>query len=53
MNDYNKLVSRLKKQGAEDPNALASEVGRKKLNKVEFQRNAVEGRKKSLMKRRP
>ena len=42
---YAKLVTKLKKQGAEDPKALAAFIGRKKLGAEEFQRRAAAGRK--------
>jgi hypothetical protein len=42
---YAKLVTKLKKQGADDPRALAAHIGRKKLGAEEFQRRAAAGRK--------
>jgi hypothetical protein len=42
---YAKLVTKLKKQGADDPRALAAHIGRKKLGAKEFQRRAAAGRK--------
>ena len=42
---YAKLVRKLKKQGAEDPKALAAFIGRKKLGAEEFQRRAAAGRR--------
>ena len=42
---YAKLVTKLKKQGADDPRALAAFIGRKKLGAEEFQRRAAAGRK--------
>jgi len=44
---YAKLVTKLKKQGAEDPKALAAFIGRKKLGAEEFQRRAAAGRRKA------
>jgi hypothetical protein len=44
---YAKLVTKLKKQGADDPRALAAFIGRKKLGAEEFQRRAAAGRRKS------
>jgi hypothetical protein len=43
---YKKLVTKLTKQGAKEPKALAAFIGRKKLGKKEFQRRAALGRKK-------
>ena len=43
---YKKLVSKLEKQGADDPRALAAHIGRKKLGAAEFMRRAAAGRKK-------
>jgi len=42
---YAKLVTKLKKKGAEDPKALAAFIGRKKLGADEFQRRAAAGRR--------
>ena len=42
---YAKLVTSLKKKGADDPKALAAWIGREKLGKAEFQRRAKAGRK--------
>lgn len=44
---YQKLVGKLKKQGADDPKALAAYIGRKKLGVKEFIRRSVAGRKKA------
>ena len=44
---YKKLVSKLEKQGADDPRALAAHIGRKKLGAAEFMRRAAAGRKKA------
>jgi len=42
-----KLAKTLKKEGADDPKALAAWIGRKKLGAAEFMRRAAAGRKKS------
>ena len=42
---YAKLVRKLKKQGADEPRALAAFIGRKKLGAEEFQRRAAAGRR--------
>jgi hypothetical protein len=44
---YKKLVSKLDKQGADDPRALAAYIGRKKLGAAEFMRRQAAGRKKA------
>jgi len=44
---YAKLVTKLKKQGADKPRALAAFIGRKKLGAEEFQRRAAAERRKS------
>ena len=44
---YAKLVTKLKKQGADEPRALAAWIGRKKLGAEEFQRRAAAGRRKA------
>jgi len=40
----------LKKEGADDPKALAAWIGRKKLGAAEFMRRAAAGRKKAAKK---
>jgi len=44
---FSKLAAQLKKEGADDPKALAAYIGRKKLGKEAFQKKAAAGRKKS------
>jgi hypothetical protein len=43
---FSKLAAQLRKEGADDPKALAAWIGRKKLGAKEFTRRAVAGRKK-------
>jgi len=42
-----KLAKTLKKEGADDPKALAAWIGRKKLGAAEFMRRAAAGRRKA------
>jgi hypothetical protein len=44
---FSKLATQLKKEGADDPKALAAWIGRKKLGAAEFMRRAAAGRKKA------
>lgn len=44
---FSKLAAQLRKEGADDPKALAAWIGRKKLGAKEFTRRAVAGRKKA------
>lgn len=44
---FSKLATQLKKEGADDPKALAAYIGRKKLGAAEFMRRAAAGRKKA------
>lgn len=44
---FSKLAGQLKKEGADDPKALAAWIGRKKLGAKEFVRRSVAGRKKA------
>jgi hypothetical protein len=44
---YAKLVTKLKRQGVEDPKALAAFIGRKKLGAEEFQRRAAAGKRRA------
>ena len=44
---FSKLATQLKKEGADDPKALAAWIGRKKLGAKEFIRRSVAGRKKA------
>ena len=44
---FSKLATQLKKEGADDPRALAAYIGRKKLGAAEFMRRQVAGRKKA------
>lgn len=46
MSAFKNLVSRLKKRGAKDPQALAAYIGRKKYGKKKFQKMAVAGKRK-------
>jgi hypothetical protein len=43
---YDVLVSKLDKQGAREPRALAAWIGRKKLGKKKFQELAASARKR-------
>ena len=47
---FSKLATQLKKEGANDPKALAAWIGRKKLGAAEFMRRAAAGRKKAAKK---
>jgi hypothetical protein len=47
---FSKLATQLKKEGADDPKALAAWIGRKKLGAAEFMRRAAAGRKKAAAK---
>ena len=47
---FSKLATQLKKEGADDPKALAAWIGRKKLGAAEFMRRAAAGRKKAASK---
>jgi hypothetical protein len=40
---FSKLAMQLADKGAEDPNALAAWIGRKKLGKKKFQKRAARG----------
>lgn len=42
---FKRLVSELKKKGAEDPKALAAAIGRRKYGKKRFQEMAAKGKK--------
>ena len=44
---FSKLATELKKEGADDPRALAAYIGRKKLGAAEFMRRQAAGRKKA------
>ena len=44
---FSKLATQLKKEGADDPKALAAYIGRKNLGAAEFMRRAAAGRKKA------
>jgi len=44
---YQKLVKKLKEEGANDPKALAAHIGRKKYGKKKFQQMAAKGRKRA------
>lgn len=44
---YQKLVKKLKEEGASDPKALAAHIGRKKYGKKKFQQMAAKGRKRA------
>ena len=44
---YQKLVKKLKEEGARDPKALAAHIGRKKYGKKKFQQMAAKGRKRA------
>ena len=44
---FSKLATQLKKEGADDPKALAAWIGRKKLGKVKFQKKAAAGLRKA------
>lgn len=41
---FKKLREKLKRQGVEDPDALAAEIGRKKYGKSKFQKAAIKGK---------
>jgi hypothetical protein len=41
---YKQLISKLEKQGAKDPKALAAYIGRKKYGKKKFQELAAKGK---------
>jgi len=43
---FRQLSSKLKRRGAEDPDALAAWIGRKKYGKRRFQELAQKGRKR-------
>jgi hypothetical protein len=43
---FKKLSSELKKEGVDDPDALAASIGRKKFGKAKFQKLAAKGKKK-------
>ena len=47
---FSKLANELRKEGADDPKALAAWIGRKKLGAAEFMRRAAAGRKKAAAK---
>ena len=42
---FSKLSAKLKKKGADDPDALAASIGRKKYGKEKFQEMAAKGKK--------
>ena len=44
---FSKLATQLKKEGADDPKALAAYIGRTNLGAAEFMRRAAAGRKKA------
>jgi hypothetical protein len=44
---FSKLATQLKKEGADDPKALAAWIGRKKLGAAEFMRRAAAGKRKA------
>ena len=44
---YKRLISKLEKQGVDDPAALAAYIGRKKLGKEKFQSLAAKGRRRA------
>lgn len=45
---FSKLATQLKKEGADDPKALAAWIGRKKLGKAKFQSLAAKGRRRAM-----
>ena len=47
---FSKLATQLKKEGADDPKALAAWIGRKNLGAAEFMRRQAAGRKKAAAK---
>ena len=47
---FSKLATQLKKEGADDPKALAAYIGRKNLGAAEFMRRQAAGRKKASSK---
>lgn len=47
---FSKLATQLKKEGADDPKALAAYIGRKNLGAAEFMRRQAAGRKKAAAK---
>ena len=44
---FSKLATQLRKEGADDPKALAAWIGRKKLGAEAFAKKAAAGRKKA------
>jgi hypothetical protein len=44
---FSKLANELRKEGADDPKALAAWIGRKKLSKEKFQSLAAKGRRRA------
>ena len=48
---FSKLATQLKKEGADDPKALAAYIGRKKLGKEAFQKKAAAGLLKAAKKK--
>jgi hypothetical protein len=44
---YKRLISKLEKEGADDPRALAAYIGRKKLGNEKFQSLAAKGRRRA------
>ena len=44
---FSKLATQLRKEGADDPKALAAWIGRKKLGAAAFAKKAAAGRKKA------
>lgn len=49
---FKALSKKLKKQGVEDPNALAASIGRKKYGQKKMTKMAVAGKKKASPKKR-
>ena len=50
IDDFQALVTKLKKRGARSPKALAAWIGRKKYGKKKFQAAAAKGKKMKGMK---
>jgi hypothetical protein len=48
---FSKKATQLKKEGADDPKALAAYIGRKKLGKEAFQKKAAAGLRKAAKKK--
>lgn len=49
---FDQLTAKLRRKGAETPDALAAWIGRKKLGKKKFQELAAKGRKRKKRKRK-